>query len=80
MKSFVTIQMKPLQHKQLTQAPYEKAVSMMHCIYLGKNGCIDIGKWDWFIIVFIHAKIYKLKHGTMGQTMKTLRLSKLPAF
>ena len=54
----------------------------MHCIYLGKNGSIDIGKWDWFIIVFIHAKIYKLKHGTMGQTirMKTLRLSKLPAF
>ena len=54
----------------------------MHCIYLGKNGCIDIGKWDWFIIVFIHTKIYKLKHGIMSQTirMKTLRLSKLPAF
>ena len=44
-----------------------KAESMIHyCIYLGKNGRIDIEKWDWFIIIFTHAKIYKLKHGTMG--------------
>ena len=40
---------------------------MIHyCIYHGKNGRIDIGKSDWFIIIFTHAKIYKLKHGTMG--------------